>query len=415
MDKIDLNSLAALMGVSHPWSIKAVNIDEHNQIINVSLDTVKEKKKLFGFIESHSDKNVDNQVSGKWFHSPIGTFDCVIHADLPETNSSQAINSALIQQPAFIGSPERNYTNLMRQRVALAQIKGTPASIVLDCFGIKESIYKQITDDLDKATPLTKSLAYIPTEIDPVWRRVLSDQLLLRTNMLPFKLLLAKLKLSTAKAESAEQVSKNVNELRNFFMSNVQQLDAEIDQLCGVVNEQMRRQVSAVKTKQKLILPALKNPVWIDLLTGKLALNSQSVPLNLLISRQRVAFIQGKDSPSKVRAIETLREYFRRGHRGLKPELVLINRAIAINDKTKMRLPNSDHDIWQRILSDKNLIPSKHVAYNLLLSRLRAQVKTAQDPVVKLEAARSIRDFMQQNQRTLQRELSVIAKQSKAN
>ncbi|WP_096085699.1 hypothetical protein [Agaribacterium haliotis] len=412
MERIDLGNIEEILGIQAPWHISSVHFDPSRHIANIHIDN-NDKKKLFGFIDSHKSDDVAKH-KGQWIYLPLGTYKCVIHAEVASAGS-EAISLSSLNSPAFLGNPNRNYSNQLLQQVALANISGMNENLICSALRVPPELVQQIMTDIEKASNQVRSLVYLPAEGALVWRKVLNDQLLVRTNLLPLKLLLSKLKLAAAKSSSDEELVELSSKLRSFFVANVNQLDDEINQLCGLNSDKLKRQASASKQRQRLVLPALKNPVWIDLLTGKLSLNSQSVPLNLLISRQRIAFLQGKDSATRIAAIETLREYVKRNHRSLKPELVLINRAMAINEKTQIRLPNPDHDIWQRILANDTAIPSDHVAYKLLLAKLRMQVQSSQDPVVKLEAARSIRNFMQQNQKALQRELSAIVKQASAN
>lgn len=414
MEQLDLRSLENALGIYHPWAIKTASADADEKCFDVHLE-LRDKKRLLGLFGSHRKSNDEALSTGCWEYISVGNFRCKIHAQIPASIESAApISLALINQAAFLGNPSRKYSNHLRQQIALAQIKGLDISMIAELLNIDTATIQTIEEDLKAAPTQVKALAYLPSETDPSWTKVLLDQQLLRTNVLPLKLLLSKLKLSAAKSESADEIQSYVIELRKFFVANANSMDSEIDQLCGLSSEKMQHRVRAVKNKQKLVLPSIKNPLWLDLLSGKLRLNSHSIPLNLLISRQRVAFVQGPNTQAKIQAIEIIRTYFRKNYRTLKPELVLLNRAMRIKEKTQVRLPNPDDNIWQKILVDDNFVPSDHVAYKLLLAKLRTQITTEQDPVIKLEAARRIRDFIKQNQKSMRKELSLLLKQSKA-
>src|SRR5690606_16776857 len=174
------------------------------------------------------------------------------------------------------------------------------------------------------------------------------------------------------------------------------------------------QQPQVLTSIKKLILPGLGNPVWQELLTGKMQLNSSSIALNLLISKQKAAFAQAAQPSEKLAIVELIRGYFLKNYRMLKPELLLINRACAIREKTRYRLPEPDHAIWQQILQDDSFIPSNHIAYKLLLARLRAQVRTASSPAARVDAARRIRDFIKQNHKSMKQELVYLFKQANA-
>ena len=107
-------------------------------------------------------------------------------------------------------------------------------------------------------------------------------------------------------------------------------------------------------------------------------------------------------------AVSVIRNYFLKNYRKLKPELLLINRALEVRKKSSFKLPKEEHEVWRKILHDKDLVSSNHMAYQLLLSKLRAQIQLHQDPVVELNAARSIRNFLKQNQHSMRKELSQV-------
>lgn len=415
MEQLEIQGLEKALGIYHPWTIKSVTADEEKKHFDVHLG-LADKKRLFGLFGGRNKNQDETLFKGSWTFVNVGNYRCVVHAEvpIPGTEGANAINAELIAQAAFLGNPARAYSNQLRQQIALAKLKGVDIALMAELLHLDHTIISEIIEDIAVSTAHSKTLSYLPTENDPVWVNVLQDQQLLKTNVLPLKLLLSKLKLAVSKSASADELLGYVIELRKFFISNAASLDNEIDQLCGLDSEKIQRKVQAQKSKQKLVLPSIKNPIWLDVLSGKLRLNSHSVPLNLLISRQRVAFIQANATQNKVQAIEVLRSYFRKNHRSLKPELVLLNRAMAIREKAQVRLPDPEHQVWQKILTDESFMQSDHMAYKLLLAKLRTQITTEKNPVVRMEAARRIRDFMRQNQKSMRKELSVLLKQTQA-
>lgn len=414
MERNDLHGLDNALGIQQPWAIKSVKVNEQEKLYEVALE-LHDKKRLFGFFDSGKKETQDDLLVGRWRYINVGTFGSVIRAFVPRSivSDNAFLNRDLIGLQAYLGHPERQYSNFLRQQVALAQLKGIDLSSVTDAYRVSEATLKAICDDLGQSAANTRALAFLPTEIDGVWDRVLADQLILRTNILPLKFLLSKLKLAAAKTIDPTELHMLKLELRKFFIEHNAQMEHEFEQVCGVSSARMQQQVRAA-SRQRLILPALKSPVWLDLLSGKLSLNSQSIPLNLLLSRQRSAFVQGHTKDEKVQAINTIRDYFRKNYRTLKAELLLLNRAMEIRQKSvkaSVALPDVEHKVWQKILEDDTFVPSNHVAYKLLLAKLRAQVTTRPDPVIKMEAARRIRDFLRQNQRTMRNEVGVLLKQ----
>jgi hypothetical protein len=137
--------------------------------------------------------------------------------------------------------------------------------------------------------------------------------------------------------------------------------------------------------------------------------------LNLFLVRLRHAFQNSADNNARVLTLNSLREFFKKNARSLKPELVLINKLMNAPEETQFTLPGEQHDIWKRILKDDSFIPSAHMAYKLLLSNLRSQLLMNPDPVVELNAARKIREFINHNQRFMQQELRMVLRNSYSN
>ncbi len=414
MESIDINAIQDALGIFPPWKLKSLSDDKAKSLFLVQVhEELSEKKKGFTLFESKRNHH-DQEPNGHWSYLSVGSYRCQVSAFIPLV-ATTPLTPEILALPAFLGNPTRNYSNFLRQQVAVARLKGMDLPLVAASLNIEESMVKQILTDI-AASPLPlRGLAHLPTEIDPIWDKVLCDQVLIKTSVLPLKLLLSKLKLAAAKAPSLDQRLPLILELRQFMLANGQQLKSEVFQLCGIHQEKGLKKAQEAVAQQRLVLPSLKNPIWLDLLAGKLNLHSQNMALNLLISRQCNAFLNAGSTRDKVLAIETLRKYFHKNHRSLRPELLLINRAMEIRERSTVSLPDPTHAIWQKILADDSFIPSEHMAYKLLLAKLRSQVNAARDPVVKIEAARRIRGFLQQNQKSMRKELDrILMQQSKA-
>lgn len=402
MERFDAKSLALILGISPPWSIKSFILNESIKTLEIQL-AFSEKKSLFGFRDSQPSQQ---ESLGCWSYMPVGAYRTHIHAPVPNSwgKGDHKLSRLLIGQYAFLGNPSSHYSNYTRQRIAIALVKGESAETVSEFLDLSETNLNEIVADLNKTSCQIRQLAHLPTEVDPIWTKIIRNESRFKSSVLPLNFLLSKLR----RNELSE--SEQVFELRKFFIENASILEKEIDIVSGIST---RKQSSTIaQNKQKLVLPPLKNPVWLDLLSGKCRLNSPSVALNLLISRQRAAFIAGKSREDKVVAIETLRSYFRKNCRSLKKELLLLNRAMLQKQSNGIILPTPDNAIWQNILSNNDYLPSDNMAYKLLLTKLKAQIAKNANPVVRIEAAKKVRDFLAQNQKSMQKELNALVKRT---
>jgi hypothetical protein len=405
----------AILGVNAPWSIQDVNIDEKNKLIQIVLSHHVEKSRFSFFSKTNENENgkiVDTGLSKRWLHTSIGYYSChIISSFYDPAISSSGISKDALLQPNYLGDPNRNYTHQLRQEVALAHIRGLTPDAIANLLRIDTSLIDDILGDIEK-TPTSYRLATcLPCSTDPIWNNIISDRFHLKTQIFPLKLILSKLKLSVIDPKVDVRLDDAVTELRKFFISHINTLDTEVSQICALsIKKQAIEERNSVTTK--LVLPALKNGIWLKIITGKINLSSSNMPLNLFLVRLRHAFQNTDDNNSRVLALNSLREFFRKNARSLKKELVLINQLMNAPEEDQFSLPDERSEIWQRILKDDNFIPSSHIAYKLLLSNLRSQILMNPDPVVELNAVRRVRDFIKHNQRFMQQELRMVLNSS---
>lgn len=401
----------AILGINAPWSVQDVNIDEKNKIIQVTLSYHIEKSRFSFFSKGNDAENnkvVDTGLSKRWLHSSIGYYSCHIISSFYDPSLSGAgIGRDALLQPNFVGDPTRNYTHQLRQEVALAHIRGVASDAIANMLRIDLSLVSDILSDIEKTPESYRLATCLPCAADPIWESMIYDKFHLKTQIFPLKLMLSKLKLSMIDPKVDVKLSDSVNELRKFFISHINTLDAEISQICALsMKKQSVEERRSVTTK--LVLPALKNSIWLKLVTGKLDLGSTNMPLNLFLVRLRHAFQNTDDNNARIFALNSLREFFRKNARSLKKELILINQLMNAPEENQFSLPDERSEIWKRILKDDAFIPSSHIAYKLLLSNLRSQILMNPDPVVELNAARRVRDFIKHNQRFMQQELRIV-------
>lgn len=405
----------AILGINAPWSVQDVNIDEKNKIIQIALSYQTEKSRFSFFSkgnETENNKIADTGLAKRWLHSSIGYYSCHIVSSFYDRSLSGAgISRDALLQPNFLGDPNRNYTHQLRQEVALTQLRGVTSDAIANMLRIDQSLVDEILSDIEKTPESYRLATCLPCESDPIWENMIYDKFHLKTQVFPLKLILSKLKLSMIDPKIEVKLSDSVNELRKFFISHINTLDSEIGQICSLsMKKQSIEERRNVTTK--LVLPALKNSLWLKLITGKIDLGSTNMPLNLFLVRLRHAFQNSDDNNARILALNSLREFFRKNARNLKKELILINQLMNAPEENQFSLPDERSAIWKRILKDDAFIPSSHIAYKLLLSNLRSQMLMNPDPVVELNAVRRVRDFIKHNQRFMQQELRMVLSNS---
>jgi len=325
MDRKDLRDIETSLGIQSPWTIKLLRYNDRNKCFDLAIESI-DKKRKFPLLGNKASKvnNNDDLIVGRWRYANLGFYPCVIHAKVPKSISLEGvpISRDIISQPAYFGDPSRNYSNYIRQQVAITQIKGLDFAPLKSALGLSDAMIQQILGDIESTSLVGKQLAYLPTEIDPIWGKILNNQFSLKTQLLPLKFLLSRLTMIASKNPSAENLSKTRFELRKFFLDNYTQLESEIEQVCGINSTKLKQQSRSVKAKQRLVLPSSTNKVWAELLGGNINLHSNNMALNLLIFRQKTAFNRASDASEQQKAVESLRSYFKKNYRNLIKELV---------------------------------------------------------------------------------------------
>lgn len=401
----------AILGINAPWSVQDVSIDEKSKIIHIELTYLVEKSR-FSFFSKNQDasnnKIADAGFSKRWLHTSFGNYSCHIVSNFyDQTISGAGISKDSLLQPGFLGDANRNYTHELRQQVSLSHIRGLAPDAIANMLRVEQQLVEEIISDVEKTPESYRLATCLPMESDPIWENMIHDRFHLKTQLFSLKLLLSKLKLTMIDPKVETKLSDSVNELRKFFISHANSLDAELSQICALSTKKQSVEERR-STVTKLVLPSLKNSIWLKLISAKIDLGSNNMPLNLFLVRLRHAFQNTQDNNVRVDILNQLREFFRKNARNLKQELILINKIMNAPEEHQISLPDERNDIWKRILKDDTFIPSSHIAYKLLLSNLRSQILMNPDPVVELNAVRRVRDFIKHNQRFMQQELRLV-------
>jgi hypothetical protein len=408
----------AMLGITSPWSIQDVAIDEKNRIIQLELTYSVEKSRFSFFTkatQNQPDRIIEAGTTKRWFHTSFGYYNCyILSSFFDQSASASGISRDALIQANFLGCANRNYTHQLRQQVALADIRGLTPEAIANTQNIELTLVEEILADIEKTPESYRAATFLPTEADPVWERIITDKLHLKTQAFSLKLLLSKLKLTFYDSQNEHKTTDSINELRKYFIAHANSLEAEYSQVCALSSKKKAVEERR-NTALKLVLPALKNSIWLKIISNKINLQSNNMPLNLFLVRSRHAFQNTSDNNIRVSVLNSIREFFRKNARTLKSELILINKLMNEPEGSQFTLPDEQHKIWVKILKDDNFIPSSHMAYRLLLANLRSQMLMNPDPLVELSAARRLRDFINHNQRFMQDELRQVMRISHSN
>lgn len=407
MEQMSFANLSLALGLFAPWEIVQLKVNDETREAHIYVER-KTNKRMFRLFDQRGSGETR---AGVWQHGNIGEYRSFIHADVPfdPTMRNAVIPSFLAEQPSFLGHPARRYTNYLRQRVAVSQMYGIDVEQIGRLLNIDSEVVKVIAEDLKRAQQGPRLLPFIPVESDAVWSDLIVDKLRLRTESMPLKYLLSKLKIAASKVSAREERFSMVIELRDFFIKNARQLEKEIEQLCGIVTDKQRKKASVATSRQKLILPRQDHPVWGVILSGTELINSKNYAFSLFYTQQRSQFTHGKDAQAKAKAINSMRDYIKMKYQQLRPEIIHMNEIYRKYNKASAEdrvLPPENNLVWKSILENQFQIGSNHMGFNLMLSQLK--MKLAKNTHSSGEAVRQLRKFMLQNRSSMSSEIQKI-------
>lgn len=158
------------------------------------------------------------------------------------------------------------------------------------------------------------------------------------------------------------------------------------------------------------LVPAQNDPIWLRLLQKDLQLETNSVPLRLLISKLCAEVSGAEDHSSATeKCITDLRSFFVKNAGNLPRELEQLSGPLQAKRKPRkfsLLLAGESNPIWLDIIKGDFDLESNSLSLNFFLTRLRQQFR--QQPELQGSLSGTLRDYFKQNQKQLLSELKVM-------
>jgi len=397
MDSLKTQDLAQLLGLYSPWIIKDIQLVRDSD----SLTFIVEKqpaKSRFGFL---SGSKRGPKVIRRWQHVRFGHVNTYVEATLTQ---AEVADMLVNRPPSFLGEEHKTITQELADTIHVAFARNLTAEMISGLLGINLALVEGELRDNGEHPRHNESL--LPLVSNPIWRQVLTEQLKLTTRLLPLKLLLSRLKLEVHKnAGDAQVMQRSTAELRNFLIRHAPQLQEEYQSLGAADGQSADNPNQSGASKNKLILPGTKNPLWHQLLTGELDLKSENMALQLSLSRHRRSYFVTLDETERLDIVRNLQLFFKHNARNLIPELRKFT-DLLLHQKAQrhIQLPPVTNSIWHDLLLDDALLHSEKINYRLLLARLKANYRRDHDP----HSIEQLHNFFTHNAQSMADEISLI-------
>lgn len=162
----------------------------------------------------------------------------------------------------------------------------------------------------------------VPPASAPLWRALLLGQLPLEVRALSLRLLLSKLQREASLHRDADLHAQAAADLHRYVLRNQTVLGHELAQLQAVLRAGTPATAPAAGARGAL--PAVTDPLWMELLQGQRALEVRALGLKLLLSKLRGQIDRIQDDELRMVKLVELHRYFERNQAMLGHELAQI-------------------------------------------------------------------------------------------
>ncbi|MEK8052646.1 hypothetical protein AACH10_20520 [Ideonella sp. DXS22W] len=163
----------------------------------------------------------------------------------------------------------------------------------------------------------------VPVATSPLWRALLLGRVALEVRALSLRLLLSKLQREAALHQDADLHAQAAADLHRYVLRNQATLGHELAQLHALAQGADGGLGDAAA---RGALPAVTDPLWMELLQGQRALEVRALGLKLLLSKLRNQIDVIHDDEVRMVKLVELHRYFERNQAMLGHELAQIGR-----------------------------------------------------------------------------------------
>jgi hypothetical protein len=163
----------------------------------------------------------------------------------------------------------------------------------------------------------------LPTESALVWQRIVNGDQHLNTSMVGLQMILEQVRKSVQQDPSTVNRQAGIRSLYQFFIKHQGRLSQEIAQLTDSSATSVAPLTTAIQGVDSS-LPDESDPIWDELINGKIELQSNAVSLKLLLGRIRQNITSNATETQRISGAQILRNYFVRNQQRHSDDIQLL-------------------------------------------------------------------------------------------
>lgn len=434
----DLDFCRQILGLTDPWQVQAVEIDQPSNRLDIYIGFGGARKKgLFGGSEQAVCPACQTALpqTGDYEaislrHLPLGGLRTYLHVPPAATAGSAQSDCICMQNWAAAGG---KFTEAMRDYVVvalqsapnnqtaakLAGISSSEAREIGEITGITPMGRDQSTDSDTVASQSQASHDFelidsgnIPAPDHSGWQRIIKGDLPIQTDSVALRMLLQRIRSNVEKDPSDSTRHAGAQSLRQFFIKNQQLLKHEIELLSGDQSTMSSRAVT--DSGAGGALPTESAPVWQRLIDGKQRLDTRVVGLQMMIERVRQSVERNPTDTNRMAGARILRQFFAKHQSRLSSEIAQLGGSVQpATAKTatasgQQVLPSERDPVWQQLVRGDISIQSEVISLKMLLERVRQAVNKNPSEGNRVAAAKILRQYFAKNRARHNSEISQL-------
>ncbi len=442
----DLDLCKQLLGLTDPWQVEAVEVDQPSNRLDIYIGFgVAGRKGLFGgggqnrCPECHTELPRTGDFEAITLrHLPMAGLRTYLH--VPPSGAVESDQIDCICMRDWMASTTK-FTQAMEDHIIQALQHATTNQMAGKLAGVSSSEAREISEatgvvpsgQAAEAEPAAAAEAsgshefaieetgQVPGASHNGWQRLINGELSLQTDSVALRMLLQRIRSNLEKDPSQQTRLAGAQSLRQFFLKNQQLLHREIEMLTGE-EPAFSGGEAASEDSSSSGLPPESAAVWQQLINDELRLDTRVVGLQMMIQRVRQSIEQKPTEGNKLAGARILRQFFAKHQSRLTNEISQLtgrpapsaapaaatteSAASAATDNKA--LPSERDPVWQKLISGDITIDSDVISLKMLLQRVRQAVDRNPSESNRIAAAKMLRQYFEKNRNKHAAEISQL-------
>jgi len=416
MQEIEL--ISQLLKLDSGWHVLSADIDEPSNRIDITVHHGPlQKKKLFG--RASKDKEQDTITLR---HLPFAGMRTYLHVPGPDASESNKVWAPA--GSAFTTEMEGLIVEALRschtiQAVAkLTHITSAEAREISERTGVAPEYHEP---NIPAAAPATAPVqadhvathsyelgqaTNLPAETDEAWQRLINGEIPIQSSSVALQMLIQRIRQNIMASPTEVTRLASSKLLRQYFVKNQSQHQAEINMLSGGATPMMAAAQSVASASG---LPADDDLCWQRIINGSLKINTSEVGLQMMMQRVRLSVERNPSEDSRIAGSRILHQYFSKHQTRLQAEIQQLGGSVTPISSAAagqvLALPAVSSPVWQEIISGQKTVETGAVGLQMMMERVRLSVERNPSEATQKAGIKMLYQFFAKHQNRLQAEI----------